>query len=151
MGKNASQRFWTKVCVKEPVECWPWQGAVMKNGYGRFGKTTAHRAAFVLRYGPVADHLVIDHLCRSRDCCNPDHLEAVTNRENAQRGARGRMVTTCKNGHAYTPANTVLRSDGRRACKECRRKWNGNAYRGRDAAYWRNYRIERKRREQTPD
>jgi hypothetical protein len=29
---------------------------------------------------------MIDHLCRETLCCNPEHLEAVTNRENTLRG-----------------------------------------------------------------
>jgi hypothetical protein len=28
----------------------------------------------------------VDHLCRQRDCVNPDHLEAVDNATNTQRG-----------------------------------------------------------------
>lgn len=35
--------------------------------------------------------LELDHLCRQRDCVNPQHLEAVTHSENTRRGAAARM------------------------------------------------------------
>jgi hypothetical protein len=45
-----------------------------------------HRAAYELFVGPIPDGLHIDHLCRVRHCCNPEHLEPVTMLENFKRG-----------------------------------------------------------------
>src|SRR5258706_13323267 len=45
-----------------------------------------HRVVYEHCYGPIPDHLQIDHLCRIRACCEPLHLEAVTKLENVRRG-----------------------------------------------------------------
>lgn len=51
----------------------------------------AHRYAYELAYGPIAEGLVIDHLCRNKPCVRPDHLEAVTNAENIRRGKNAKV------------------------------------------------------------
>ena len=62
--------------------CWRWTGNHMSTGYaGLHGPTkymTAHRFSYIVFKGPIPNGLVIDHLCRVRDCVNPEHLEAVT-------------------------------------------------------------------------
>jgi len=77
--------------------CWVWQGNSTQDGYGRMsfrqdGESYTHRFSYQAHKGPIPDGKEIDHLCRNRTCCNPDHLEAVTHRENTQRGARARKV-----------------------------------------------------------
>lgn len=52
--------------------------------------------------------------------------------------------THCINGHEFTIENTKRNANGTRACIACRKKWNGNKHRGRDAAYWRAYRSKRR-------
>lgn len=69
-------------------DCWVFTGSTIK-GYGHIGSTgkvvIAHRLAWEQRYGQVPDGLELDHLCRVRPCCNPDHLEPVTTYENIRR------------------------------------------------------------------
>ena len=73
--------------------CWVWQGADSGTGrgggYGRMsldGRTVSvHRTMFQIVHGPVPGTRQIDHTCRNRRCCNPDHLELVTPKENARR------------------------------------------------------------------
>lgn len=74
--------------------CWIWQRSCDVNGYGRLGgrgrDPMAHRYFYTQAKGPIPDGLALDHLCRVPRCVNPDHLEAVTHRENIQRGIRAR-------------------------------------------------------------
>lgn len=44
-----------------------------------------HRFVYEYFRGKIPEGLVLDHLCRNKWCCNPDHLEPVTVSENAQR------------------------------------------------------------------
>jgi hypothetical protein len=88
--RTIEARFWEK--VDKTDTCWLWTGSSDRLGYGRFSTwpsvTLAHRFAYELLAGPIPDGLVIDHLCRTPSCVNPDHLEPVTQRENLRRGAR---------------------------------------------------------------
>lgn len=127
---TVEERFWARVDRRGPAECWEWQGP-RHNGYGSFyggreARTVrTHRFAYELLAGPVPAGLVLDHLCRNRACCNPAHLEPVTNRENILRGEgfpglRARQ-THCKHGHELSGDN--LRIDrGCRDCWACRRE-----------------------------
>lgn len=112
-------------------ECWIWRGALLASGYGQMkscGKNRrVHRVAYELAYGPVPDGLVIDHLCRVKACCRPDHLEAVTQRENLLRGntvnAANAAKVTCVNGHALSGANVYVNpTTGHRSCRSCHRR-----------------------------
>lgn len=70
--------------------CWIWLLAKSQWGYGLEAdghrQQAAHRAEYKRRYGTIPDNLELDHLCRQRDCVNPDHLEPVTRAMNIQRG-----------------------------------------------------------------
>lgn len=75
---TAEERFWTKVDVRGPDECWPWMAATFK-GYGRFYpepgvQVTAHRYAYELEVGPVPEGHTLHHECRLRACCNWRHV-----------------------------------------------------------------------------
>lgn len=69
-------------------EHWVWIGG-MSSGYGIMNykgtQYPCHRAAWLLFKGPIPEGLEVDHLCRMRICCNPDHLEPVTHAENMRR------------------------------------------------------------------
>jgi len=87
--------------------CWIWTGHIGRTGYGRGrhevafdpyyvngrlrgGRRTAvHRVVHELLKGPIPDGLQIDHLCEVRSCCNPAHLEAVTQSVNILRAHHG--------------------------------------------------------------
>lgn len=70
--------------------CWVWLGKLNRNGYGfivrQSRKLMVHRLAYTAKHGEIPPGYHVDHLCRVRHCCNPDHLEAVTPRENTLRG-----------------------------------------------------------------
>lgn len=111
--------------------CWLWTGGRSREGYGKFwfgGKTDlAHRYSYINFIGPIPEGLQIDHLCRVRSCCNPQHLEAVTMKENILRGespqARHARRQYCKNGHPLVEGNLHpdSRGWGRGSCLTCRR------------------------------
>lgn len=116
-------------------EAIPWTGCLIwmgtldgKHQYGQIrvdGRAIgAHTAMYTAAKGPVPAGLVLDHSCRIQCCCNPDHLEAVTQGENLLRGEHPNFVTKregfCRRGHAMTPDNvTAVRSDGTVACRAC--------------------------------
>lgn len=108
------------------TDCWVWEYTRDRKGYGKVARSG--RTHFVHRYvyeqvkGPIPDGLELDHLCRNRICCNPDHLEPVTHAENLRRALPYREAKTqCRQGHEYTPENTYIRPNGRRDCRECKR------------------------------
>lgn len=72
--------------------CWVWQGSVNNRGYGRVGKDLAHRRFYTKKHGEIADGMVVDHLCRTRRCVNPDHMEIVTVAENNRRGNLAKLT-----------------------------------------------------------
>lgn len=131
------RRFWARVERRSGVwwngtECWRWQGATDRKGYGRFAPdgrtpTGAHRYSYSLAHGTIADGLHVDHLCRNHWCVNPHHLEAVTPRTNVLRGESPTVLLhhsgRCKHGHAMTPENSYTPPSRPtvRMCRECMR------------------------------
>lgn len=116
--------------------CWGWTSRrPAKNGYNYLNNQLAHRIAYELYKGRIPDGLTLDHLCRHRWCVNPDHLEAVTNRENILRGtgasARNAIKTVCKWGHPFTPENTAVYQLGCRTRRACVRRRARETYKRR--------------------
>jgi hypothetical protein len=66
------------VRVKPKRQCWEWQGALNKKGYGkvRFGKTNylSHRVAYYVASGIDPGRKLVCHKCDNRKCCRPDHV-----------------------------------------------------------------------------
>lgn len=62
-----------------------WTASTNGVGYGliRTGKTIlAHRYSYIRTYGPIPEGIVIDHICHIPRCVNPEHLRAVTVKQN---------------------------------------------------------------------
>lgn len=141
------ERLESKYTPEPNTGCWLWHGMVSAEGYGKVfiaGKTySAHRVSYEVERGSIPVGLQIDHLCRVRNCINPDHLEAVTASENTRRGLLGVLIspenkalrtarrrawvqsrTHCKNGHALIGDNVrylVTDRGNERQCRACKR------------------------------
>lgn len=136
-GRTLDGRFWAKVSVGRPDECWPWQAA-KGAGYGRIfagpelgGPVVwnAHRVAWVLTHGPIPEWAELDHVCHTLDttcvqgaecphraCVNPAHLEPVVHQENAARREIRRVRFRC--GHPYSER---VRNGANGRCGVCAR------------------------------
>ncbi len=119
MKKTVTERFWAKVQRNTPDACWIWTGSNHSGGYGTFYPTTtpvgAHHYSYELAYGQIPVGYVIDHLCRTPACVNPEHLEAVTDRiNNARKLVDVSIRGQCPNGHPFytEPTCTVCTEMG---------------------------------------
>jgi hypothetical protein len=119
---NTPEKFWSLV---EPSGfCWYWKGRLTSEVYGAWwfeSKTRpVHVISWMLLMGetpPKGMH--VDHLCRTRNCVNPDHLEIVTPTENSLRAMRPKMARTeCVNGHAKSDPRSRF-ADGTKRCRQC--------------------------------
>ena len=138
--------------------CWLWQKRINKSGYGITSRvykgkieSQPHRLSYKVHIGDIKPRLMLDHLCRVRNCVNPYHLEPVTHRENQLRGIgfvfQNFNKDICINGHAFNSKNTIYSKskDGydHRECRKCRReiykrwanklaiKWNTSQHKAR--------------------
>lgn len=79
-------RFWAKVDVRGPDECWPWLASTNGIGYGRFwadGKLLySSHVALAIDGKKRCDGLMALHSCDNPPCCNPSHLRWGTHASN---------------------------------------------------------------------
>lgn len=131
------ERFWSRVTITA-TGCWIWTGAHLASGYGSFrwqGRSrVTHRVAWTALVADIAPGLQVDHLCRNRSCCNPAHLEPVTQAENLRRGhgfgGINAQKDACPQGHPYDEHNTYTRPSAptTRECRTCRRQNRARHY-----------------------
>jgi hypothetical protein len=89
--KSIEERFWSKVDIRCPNECWEWKaGGLLSNGYG-YGKFNinkviynSHIVAWKLTNGNIPDKLRVLHKCDHPGCCNPHHLFLGTQKDNVR-------------------------------------------------------------------
>jgi hypothetical protein len=128
---EAQQKFWARVEIKGPDECWLWKNSTNKFGHGsacyhnRLYKT--HRLAYAFTNGTVPQGLLVRHSCDNPPCCNPGHLLLGTIKDNSDdMMARKRHLsffrTHCPKGHAMVPENIrrkIMDGKLRKGCKAC--------------------------------
>lgn len=126
--------IFSKVDKKGEDDCWLWLGARSAEGYGRIRINRhyywVHRWIYEKLRGPIPIGFQIDHLCHVTLCVNPNHLEAVTPRENVLRStstaAKNAKKTHCPRGHEYTEQNTRTSSARKRYCRACAKDYQAN-------------------------
>lgn len=101
MIRKEWRRFWRKVDVGMPSECWEWKKGKTSGGYGVSTldgqKQYAHRIAWKLIYDTIPNGMCILHRCDNPDCVNPSHLFLGTQADNMHDMiAKGRKVWASK-------------------------------------------------------
>ena len=141
------KRIFKKISLYPKTTCWIWTGSKDEQGYGMLhyrGKTERiHRVMYSYYNGPIPrgvkarKNAQIDHKCNNTTCCNPEHLELVTQKTNVLRGngitAQCARKTHCKYGHKLPEYKS---NKPRRYCKECDRIRHKKRIQGPDREYW---------------
>lgn len=129
-------RFMSQLDKNGPNGCWLWLGHKTLDGYGTYelngNGTSAHRVALLVTGITIPDEMYVDHICRTRSCCNPEHLRIVTRtvsalENNESPHARNARKTHCIYGHAFDAENTHICKNGGRQCIACYRARRPNA------------------------
>ncbi len=108
LDETVEERFWSKVDIRGPDECWPWMAGT-SHGYGEFSPThgttvRAHRFAYELVKGPIPADLGVLHKCDFKPCCNPTHLWPGTEMDNSRDCvAKGRQARGESHGSHLHP------------------------------------------------
>jgi hypothetical protein len=73
-------------CIIDENQCWNWN----KGFSGYYGilhndnkQYLAHRMSYELVNGKLSEELLVRHKCDNKKCCNPDHLESGSRKDNA--------------------------------------------------------------------
>lgn len=100
----------------EGSACITFNGGTNGDGYGLVKIATtprqrvvlAHRLAYALEYGSCPPHLVIDHRCRERRCCNVRHFKLTTPEVNTP----AIYGVAPRDAHVSPPRRPVIDLDG---------------------------------------
>lgn len=102
---NVSRRYWGKVAIGDPDECWVWT-ATNYQGYGRFRiksssdkwlTIASHRMSLYLSERTSGKGYIACHKCNNPPCCNPNHLYWGTPADNTKDSIKAGTFKRAKN------------------------------------------------------
>jgi len=111
------ERFFSKVNILSPDECWEWKAGTFKSGYGAFfidgNNEGAHRVSWKIHNGKIPEGLSVLHKCDNPLCVNPDHLFLGTQEDNmTDKVSKGRQSSVILlgelNGQAVLVESQVI-------------------------------------------
>lgn len=84
------QRIFEKVEVAPWDQCWPFRGALTKDGFGRIsggerGKPDLRVNRVIYAHfsqAPVPDDMIVQPICERNDCCNFKHMRLIPRNQN---------------------------------------------------------------------
>lgn len=101
--KAIRHRFEQQYERRNESQCWEWEGAVLKRGYGSIkvnGSTErAHRIAYRLEHGSIPEGLFALHHCDNKLCVNPSHLYLGTHEDNREDAVERDRTSHGENHH----------------------------------------------------
>jgi hypothetical protein len=129
-AKDPEDYLLQRIDRKGEDECWLWQSAVDRDGYGqchaspqaqKLQVTRAHQMAYVTCVGPIPDGMVVCHHCDTPSCCNPSHLFVGTVADNnADKVKKGRAKSGRKREVDY---DAIVALYGVMPCEEVANKF----------------------------
>lgn len=110
-------RFWSKVDIRGPEECWTWKAGRFPSDYSIFALNhhltlRSHRVAYFLSQGDLFNqNLCVLHSCDNPPCCNFDHLYQGTNAENSADMTQKNRQATGEHQGTYTHPESRKRGE----------------------------------------
>jgi hypothetical protein len=126
--EDVKARFWAKVDVRGPDECWPWiagtHGTSDPRGRFWYGTKNVDAARWLYQQmhpSAFMDGLVVMHRCDNPLCVNPDHLRLGTYADNmADMHAKGRahqQTDPSVGQRAMAAGNATMAAEPHRRCQ----------------------------------
>lgn len=130
LTESELERLFSKIVADPDTGCWNWTGCTGGRGYGqikfRRRMVYVHRLMYAWAFAPLPNgkskHIpTVDHACKNLLCCNPIHLQLLSQRDNILKGdsisAAYARRTHCNRGHLLDGTKKVGRY-----CKTCSRE-----------------------------
>lgn len=96
-------RFEAKIAKDAESGCHLWTAYKNESGYGRLTIDKrlryAHRVSYAHHVGPIPDGMMIDHMCFTPACVNPEHMRLVTNKQNSENHSGTRAASGYRGVH----------------------------------------------------
>lgn len=106
----------SRIIVNEKNNCWEWIGTPTSAGYGQLRTNdkywTSHRYSYTQFVGEIPEGLIIRHMCHNPICCNPEHLEVGTHKDNYHDSIDNHIAASNKNSKPVTICGFYFKSMG---------------------------------------